>query len=435
MCYVRDIAKEKFAAARSATTLYHEHGALKEVALSSHAELSALVENTGIGSQLAGALLLVDDEPLNLRVLRDLLEDRWRIHEATSGKEALEVADRERLDVVVADQRMPGMTGVDLLEEIGRRRPDVAGIVLTGYADMQALEAAINRARAFRFLRKPWEPSDILQAVEQASAMVEHRRTIERLVSQLAERSEELRASLEELRTQQQMLLHLERLGTIGRLSSGVAHDLANVVTGLRAVEWEMAQASVSPELRRMVGLGLTHVDNLLRTLQTFRDFSRAGTLELKLVELDPAALVADAVSISRMDPLFRTRKVETALGQALPRMRADRQKLTQVLVNLVRNALQATAEGGRVRISAQALSPAEVEIAVEDDGPGVAPAVRERLFQPFASGKGEQGLGLGLYMARLVVDSHRGRIGAPAQAPGRGARFEVVLPVAGPAS
>jgi signal transduction histidine kinase len=391
-------------------------------------DISALVERMGVGSQLARAILLVDDEPFNLRVLRDLLEDRWRVHEAASGAEALEIAAREPLDVVIADQRMPGMTGVELLEELRRRRPDIAGIVLTGYADMQALESAINRAHAFRFLRKPWEPADILQAVGQAGAMVEQRRTIERLVALLAQRSDELKVSLEALRSQQEMLLHMERLGTIGRLSSGVAHDLANVVTGLRAVEWEMTQASASPELRRMVNLGLSHVDNLLRTLHTLREFSRAGSLEMKLLEVEPAALVGDAISISRMDQLYKLRRVQSRVEERLPRVRADRQKLTQVLVNLIRNALQATQNGTEVRITARALSPAEVEIAVEDDGPGVPPELRARLFQPFVSGKGEQGLGMGLYMARLVVDSHRGRIGA-ADRPSGGARFEVVLP------
>jgi signal transduction histidine kinase len=392
-------------------------------------DIAALVEQTGVENQLTGAVLLVDDEPLNLRVLRDLLEDRWRVHEAASGEQALEVAAREPLDVVVADQRMPGMSGVDLLAELRQRRPDLAGIVLTGYADMQALESAINRANAFRFLRKPWEPADVLQALEQASAMVAQRRTISRLVTLLARRGDELRTSLRELEAQQQALLHLERVGTIGKLSSGIVHDLRNVMTGLRAAEYELARTEVAPGLRELLTIGLSHVDALLRTLQSLRDFSRGGSLELESASVDPARVVAASISISRMDLLFKTRRVETTLEPALPALQADAQKLTQVLVNLIRNALQATPSGATVRVSARALDGSRVELAVEDDGPGVAPELRERLFQPFVSGKGDQGLGMGLYMARLIVERHGGRIGVTT-GPRGGARFEVVLPV-----
>lgn len=393
-------------------------------------EIAALVERLGVELPRSGGVLLVDDERLNLRVLRGFLEDRWRVHEAESGAEALEIAERVPLDVVIADQRMPGMTGVELLEELRRRRPDVAGIVLTAFADMQALESAINRASVFRFMRKPWEPREIVEAVEQATAFVVQRRTIERLVQLLAERGEELRASLDELRAQQQMLLHLERLGTIGKLSAGVTHDLRNLMVAFRAAEWEMKDADVAPALREIVGLGLTGVDNIVRTLGTLQEFARTGALSLELGAVDPAAVVRDGLAIARMDPAFKFHVVAAVVPEGLPVVRGDRQKLTQVVVNLVRNALHATRHDEAVRVTASARDGGVV-IAVEDDGPGVAPEVRARLFEPFASTKGDAGLGLGLYMARLITESHHGQLDLVDRP--RGARFEVVLPAAGP--
>jgi signal transduction histidine kinase len=398
--------------------------------LLSDREIAALVERLGVELPRSGGVLLVDDERLNLRVLRGFLEDRWRVHEAESGAEALEIAARVPLDVVIADQRMPGMTGVELLEELRRRRPDVAGIVLTAFADMQALESAINRASVFRFMRKPWEPREIVEAVEQATAFVVQRRTIERLVQLLAERGEELRASLDELRAQQQMLLHLERLGTIGKLSAGVTHDLRNLMVAFRAAEWEMKDADVAPALREIVGLGLTGVDNIVRTLGTLQEFARTGALSLELGAVDPAAVVRDGLAIARMDPAFKFHVVAAVVPEGLPVVRGDRQKLTQVVVNLVRNALHATRHDEAVRVTASARDGGVV-IAVEDDGPGVAPEVRARLFEPFASTKGDAGLGLGLYMARLITESHQGQLDLVDRP--RGARFEVVLPAAGP--
>lgn len=406
-------------------------GGVSEVGLLSDREIVSLVERLGVEPQQTGGVLLVDDEELNLRALRGFLEDRWKVHVASSGAEGLEIAGKVPLDVAIADHRMPGMTGLDMLEELRRRHPDVAGVVFTAFADLQLLESAINRASVFRFLRKPSHPAEIIQTIERASAVVAQRRTVEKLVTLLARRSEELRTSLEQLQTQQQMLLHLERLGTLGRLTAGVTHDLRNVMVAFRAAEWELASSPGIPgALREIVTLGLGGVEDILRTLQLLHEFVRTGSLALELREIDPAVVVQESLAIAKMDPAFKLHVVKSDLPPDLPRVQADRQKLTQVLVNLVRNALHATGPTEEVRVSVRARPAGGIEIAVEDDGPGVAPEIRARLFQPFASAKGEKGLGLGLYMARLIVTSHGGAIEL-VDVP-RGARFEVTLPPAG---
>jgi len=395
----------------------------------SESEVTNLVERFGVEPQRTGGVLLVDDEEMNLRVLRGFLEDSYTVHEAASGAEALRIAEQVPLDVVIADQRMPGMTGVEMLTELRGRRSDIAGIILTAYADMPSMESAINRANVFRFMRKPFEPSEIVDAMEKASADVVQRRTIAKLVGLLAGRSEELRASLEELKQQQQMLLHLERLGTIGKLAAGVTHDLRNLMVAFRAAEWEMEKGSFSPALREIVTLGLAGADNIVRTLATLHEFSRTGRVELDVKAVDPSVVVKDALAIVKMDPTFKLHLVSSDVAPSLPSLQGDRQKLVQVLVNLVRNALHATKPGDKVNVTA-ALRDGCVVFAVEDDGPGVAPEVRDRLFQPFASTKGDQGFGLGLYMAQLIVLSHRGQIALADSA--RGARFEVVMPAGG---
>jgi signal transduction histidine kinase len=115
-----------------------------------------------------------------------------------------------------------------------------------------------------------------------------------------------------------------------------------------------------------------------------------------------------------------------------LPSLQADRLKLSQALVNLIQNAVQATGKDATVRISARAMEGGAVELAVEDDGPGVAPDLRPRLFQPFTAGKDSPGLGMGLYMARLIAESHGGSIRLVDPA-GGGARFELHVPATAP--
>src|SRR5438105_446924 len=162
--------------------------------------LRTLIALHGVGETRSRGILIVDDERPNLTVLRNFLESGYRVYEASSGKEALEIAKSADLDVVIADQRMPEMSGVELLEHLRHLKPDVAGIVLTGFTDPPALISAINTARVFRFLKKPWQPDDILETVRQASEHVYQTRAIQKLVALLAKRTEELNSSLDQVR-------------------------------------------------------------------------------------------------------------------------------------------------------------------------------------------------------------------------------------------
>src|SRR4051812_4496021 len=161
----------------------------------------------GVGETGSRGILIVDDERPNLTVLRNFLESGYTVHEAESGPEALEIARKVALDVVITDQRMPDMSGVEMLEQLRDFKPDVAGIVLTGFTDPPAMISAINRARVFRFLKKPWQPDDILETVRQACEHVYQARAIQKLVKLLATRTKDLDTSLTETRNAQRQLL------------------------------------------------------------------------------------------------------------------------------------------------------------------------------------------------------------------------------------
>ena len=388
--------------------------------------LRSLIALHGVGETRSGGILIVDDEQPNLIVLRNFLEAGYRVHEAQAGAQALQIARVVDLDVVITDQRMPEMSGVELLEQIRDLKPDVAGIVLTGFTDPPALISAINRARVFRFLKKPWQPDDILEAVRQASEHVYQTRAIRRLVGLLAKRTDELDASLVEVRRTQSQLLHLERLGTMGKLAAGIVHDLRNLMVSLGYVESVLQQRNVAPDVMESVQVGMQGVGNLIHTLEAMHQFARGGSLTIEKAMLKPSLVVHDALAIARMDMGFRAHKVAVNIEEGLPQVHGDRQKLTQVLVNLVRNAVQATAQWRQIGVEATRRN-GHVVFAVEDEGPGIPAEVKENLFKPFVSSKGEGGMGMGLYMAKLIIDSHQGEI-AVLDRPTGGARFEVRL-------
>jgi signal transduction histidine kinase len=311
-------------------------------------------------------------------------------------------------------------------------KPDVAGILLTAYTDTPVLISAINRARVFRHMKKPWDPDELLAAVAQASEYVHQCRLNIRLVNLLARRSEELGNALDELRATQQHMQHMERLGTMGRLAAGVTHDLKNVLQGLMMLERIATTWQVPTQVMDPLRVNVAAMRNLMGSLSSLNQFASRGALDMATTPLEPADVLRDAETVARMDVAYRERKLVVSVGPKLPTILGDRQKLVQVMVNLLRNALQATEVNQTIRVDARAGTNETIVFAVEDEGAGIPEHLARRVFDPFFSTKGEQGRGMGLYMARLIAESHGGtlRLVAPEHLK-RGTRFELVIPAA----
>jgi len=120
------------------------------------------------------SVLFVDDEERILRSLRMLFRGRCEILTTTSGREAVEWVRRRPVHVVVSDQRMPGMTGVEVLREVAAHSPATMRILLTGYADMDAVTASVNDGEIYRFIEKPWVAQYLVDTVEQAARVARH---------------------------------------------------------------------------------------------------------------------------------------------------------------------------------------------------------------------------------------------------------------------
>jgi DNA-binding NtrC family response regulator len=113
-------------------------------------------------------ILVVDDEPDILFSLQALLRRDFEVHTAESGARALEVLRQHPVHVIMTDQRMPEMTGVELLRRVCNEYPEATRIIFTGYADIKAVVDAVNRVEIFRYLTKPWDPDDLHTVLHQA---------------------------------------------------------------------------------------------------------------------------------------------------------------------------------------------------------------------------------------------------------------------------
>lgn len=140
-------------------------------------------------------LLVDDEEDIRTALSRCLRREGYTLVQAASGAEALSIVQRRQIDIIVTDQMMPEMTGVELLTRIREVHPHVVRIVLTGYADFEVVKAAINEAEIFRFLTKPWDDDDLRLTLRNAA----HRLSLERENTRLSAKVREHEARLREL--------------------------------------------------------------------------------------------------------------------------------------------------------------------------------------------------------------------------------------------
>lgn len=138
------------------------------------------------------SVLYVDDEPNNLSAFRALFRRDFNIHTAISGQEALEIVQKEKIHVVVTDQRMPHMTGVEFLQKLLEINSEPIRILLTGYSDINAVIDAINKGQVYRYLTKPWDNDFLKTTIHQAYEVFSLRKENERLVDELKRANEQL---------------------------------------------------------------------------------------------------------------------------------------------------------------------------------------------------------------------------------------------------
>jgi response regulator RpfG family c-di-GMP phosphodiesterase len=138
-------------------------------------------------------LLVVDDEPDVCDSVHDLLRRQFRVLKARSAAEGIDIMRRDEVHIIMTDQRMPQITGVEFLNKMRLGHPQAVRMLFTGYADVDAIIAAINQGHIYKFLRKPWQPEELEDAVREAAA------EYERLMGQ-ADEMARLRAELQQVR-------------------------------------------------------------------------------------------------------------------------------------------------------------------------------------------------------------------------------------------
>jgi signal transduction histidine kinase len=218
------------------------------------------------------------------------------------------------------------------------------------------------------------------------------------------------------------------RLAALGTMAAGLAHEIRNPLAGMKGAAQYLLVDGRSDRAREMLEVIVSETDRLDDVVSRFLDYARP--LELKRAAEDLDQLVGRVLVLQRAEGLPPDLQLTHAQGLAGAAVVVDGPLLTQVLWNLVRNAVQASGRSGHVRVqTAPGPDGRTVEITVSDTGPGIPPDVRARLFTPFVTTR-DRGTGLGLPIAQRIVRAHQGELGVRS-VEGAGTTFTVVLPAA----
>jgi len=228
------------------------------------------------------------------------------------------------------------------------------------------------------------------------------------------------------LQEQERDLLRAEQLAAVGHLAAGVAHEVRNPLTGIKfLVEAALRPVNPTPLTTEDLGLIRQEIARMERTVQELLDYSRTPPPDRRPHDL--RELVSEAAGAARSRAERKPVAVRVEIPDDPLPASVDRDQLLSLLTNLLFNAIDAAPPGSEVGVRAAAAPEGKLTVEVTDDGPGIDPAVADRLFTPFATTK-TTGTGLGLTVARRVARDHGGTIIA-ADRPSGGTCFTLTLP------
>ncbi len=355
-------------------------------------------------------ILLVDDELANLENLIFAFELDYSLTTTSSAKQALDIVDREDIAVVVSDQRMPDVTGVELLSRIKETHPKIVRILITAYSDMEAAVDAINEGDVYRYISKDLPMNHIETIIKQA---------IEYYQMQ------------EDLEAATQALIKSEKLITIAEMAAGFGHEIRNTISGMtlgidNVIEQLRIKGFSDPQVEQLLAKTKEYSKRSIDIVDRINDFARPGHVE----KVDLYKVVDSSIEMARdgLKKLLYNIDIIKQVEENIPMIEGNAVHFEQILLNLIRNACQAMEDtGGKIIVKVSSDND-WIYMVVQDTGPGIPEENLNRVFGAFYTTK-KEGMGMGLYLIDHIVKTFGGRLELKSEL-GKGSTFTVVLPI-----
>jgi signal transduction histidine kinase len=378
-------------------------------------------------------VLVVDSEPKVVQTVATLLrQEGYEVDTGLDLASALPMLTARVHDVLLTEL---GLADMGLLGEVRERSPTTVCVVLTAYATVESAVAALRRG-AYDYLIKPCVVEDLRQTIRRAIAQrrtallaAQRERELRELNDQLEERVRSRTADLAQANHRLE-----EANAAKDRFLATLSHELRTPLTPLRA-SLDLLKMHMSEELRPMLEPMERSLAHETRLIDDLLDMARitAGKLTVRKQATDLLACLQTAVQT--VWPRAQAKGVTVALHfeADLPNLLADGIRIQQVACNLLDNAIKFTPAGGRV-VAAVSRARDRATVTVSDTGPGIAPEFLPHVFEPLrqadsSTRRQQSGLGLGLAIARQIVELHGGDLQAENLQPS-GARFTFTVPI-----
>lgn len=407
-------------------------------------------------------ILIVDDTPINLAVLGDLLHPYYRVRVANSGELALRTAASDPVpDLILLDIMMPGMDGFEVLRRL-QAAPATSGIpviFVTAIPDEEAEQRGFEMGAA-DYIHKPIRGAVVLARIRVHLQAKAAREMLAKNNRRLEHKVEEGRHALE---LAQMQLLQSEKMAAMGQLAAGVAHEINNpigfvgsnlntlqtylgdlfeLIAAFETIEAQQADpasyaaveairkrcgfAEMRQDIVDLLAESREGVQRVRRIVKDLKDFSRAGDTDWQWADIHQG--LDSTLNIVWNELKYHCR-VTKEYG-SLPKIYCIPSQLNQVFMNLLVNAAHAIEGSGEIVIKTEMTDDDSIRVSVSDSGVGISPEALPRIFEPFFTTKPVgQGTGLGLSIAWGIVQRHHGEIDAGPR-PGGGTVFRVKLPV-----
>ncbi len=382
------------------------------------------------------ANILITDDDNHVRVILAKYVRRlgYGVLEAGSGQEAIRLLSDSRaphVDGMLTDIWMPSMSGVELLKAVHQLHPDLPVAMITAVATLDSSIAALN-AGAYAYLVKPVKSDEVRDVLERGLRRSQAARD-QHALQGLMEKYRKLEENLQTLQERQQDVAQVMPDDLLAELIRGLRHELGNTATAIKLNLSVLEEESADPSnLREHIQDLEASTDHLIGLLGKLREYP-GNNAETELIELRQLLL---SIPDTARDKIDRQRvRLDYALPEEEVWIQGTQLDLSRVFLHILENAIEASADldQPRVRIVGQ-VRDNEVEVTISDDGHGFPDVGTERLFSPGYTtktiGGTVRGLGLGLFLARAIINLHNGHIWLENR-PAGGAAVHVQLPLA----
>lgn len=349
------------------------------------------------------SVLIVDDEQENINLLSNILGDRYHLLKARDGAAALELLRKHEVHLILTDQRMPGMTGVELLEKARQVRPDCVRMLITAYPDVNNAILAINRGHVSRYIAKPFDSTELRLAIAQELEHLD-------LILQNRKLNQEMGRMVDELFRANRELRDLNQMKD--QFLANCSHELKTpLVSGMGYLDLMLTggMGKLDPKLEKGLRISQRNLERLLGLIENLLALAKARFRpdDLKASTFDLKPLVEECVESLRARARKKSLRVRVAWPRKRPAILADERKVHSVITNVLANAEKFTPDEARIGIRVEAGRKGRCRVSVADNGAG--PEDAEGGIQLFKSTSDPRtaGLGIGLMLSRQILQAH----------------------------